>query len=431
MSLENLLENLDNVTIRQKILQKSRSNDSININSSLDTSNSETNIRSLDLSTDQNTGYIEEMKNEIAELRLQLDITRNELDNIIVENNELKRTILRQGQQMDILKNICNSPTKIQKKHSQLTRKNSRHSLIDNYRHSLCETETDLRQKMNALSTSSKESCEQKKIFENKQLGNNIITELNDIPERGQEKPLERNAVTPKTHATINICSKDKTNRSELQICNQKKVYIFGGKQCQHLSVNLIKTRINTRYEKYQFMSFIKPGASTEEIIKTTKSCEFSESDRLILSIGEHDSNPAKVMIELSSFLKNTHCHVFILSIRNNIYLNEKKLNDSLKLICQQFKNCSFVDLSKYIINKDSEFNGKSHINILPICKSINVALDQFEYDKKFLSSSSTKKRWLKTNNPQSTCLHSTAKKGTIPYYFSVIEKNFKTQFFR
>lgn len=65
------------------------------------------------------------------------------------------------------------------------------------------------------------------------------------------------------------------------------------------------------------------------------------------------------------------------------------------------------------------------------MCESINVALDQFEYDRKFLSSFSFKNRWLTTNDSQSTCLHSIPKKGTIPYYFSVIGKNLNIQFFR
>lgn len=50
-------------------------------------------MRSLDLSTDQNIEYIGEMKNEIAELRLLLDITRNELYNLIVENYGLVPTM--------------------------------------------------------------------------------------------------------------------------------------------------------------------------------------------------------------------------------------------------------------------------------------------------------------------------------------------------
>lgn len=108
-----------------------------------------------------------------------------------------------------------------------MTRKNSRNSLIDNYRHSLYETETDLGQKVIALCKSPKESCGRNPIHENKQLGNNIIPGLNDIPECSQKKPLKRIDVTPKKHATITICNKDIINKSEVQTCKQKKVYIF------------------------------------------------------------------------------------------------------------------------------------------------------------------------------------------------------------
>lgn len=49
-------------------------------------------------------------------------------------------------------------------------------------------------------------------------------------------------------------------------------------------------------------------------------------------------------MTHLCMFLNTLKCSVLILKIVKNRYLNEHKLNAMLKMICQQYKNCVYVD---------------------------------------------------------------------------------------
>lgn len=413
MSLESLLENLDNVTIRNKLLKKSKSTESVNV-SEIESLCSEINMRSLDLSTGMHAEYIEDLKNEIKELKLQLEVTRNELDNVILENNELKRTVCRQEQQMDILRNICASPSKLQNKQKQLTRKSQRHSLVDNLRLSIGETSVSSENNNNNITpmVEKTEHNPNKKVISEDTVNDNIY-ENNDEKTQTDTKFCKGKMLQNKLPCIS-------TPNKKTEFSGQKTVYIFGGRQCKHLALNLMKSRIASQYEKYKFISFIKPQATAEEIIRTSNIYEYTENDRIIICVGEQDNNPMKIMIELSSFLTTICCPVFVLSVRDNKFLNESKLNNMLRLICKNFKNCRFVDLN--YVPQCNNF----HRNVFDMCKSINLELDQFEYHNQFLSFNN---RILNKTNKSD--LHSIPKKGTIPYYFPVQKKIKNSQFFR
>lgn len=151
-------------------------------------------------------------------------------------------------------------------------------------------------------------------------------------------------------------------------------MFVFGGSQCIRLSSTLRKSRVNSPYERYQIVSFIKPNASSEEILNSAKLFDISPNDRVLIGIGQHDSNRFKIMTELGEFLKLINCPVFVLKIFKNNYLNETKLNNLLKMICMQYKKSRFLNFN---------FNYYSNVNV---CNEINLKLDQFDYDSKYLS---------------------------------------------
>lgn len=77
-----------NATLRrQRQLFRSKSIDSFSNDSSLDKTNSDINTRSLDLSTGISKNELEEMKVEIQQLKEQFELTQNELDKVICDNN--------------------------------------------------------------------------------------------------------------------------------------------------------------------------------------------------------------------------------------------------------------------------------------------------------------------------------------------------------
>ncbi|KAL4704607.1 hypothetical protein ACJJTC_002041 [Scirpophaga incertulas] len=134
----------DNVTVRSKkavysspVIQKSKcitksfSKESIH-NLSLSPTNTDIVSRSYDLSTNMSLDILEELRAEIIELKSQLQITNNEMENIILENNSLRRRIIQVEKQNKILKEICTNPVPISsaKDFIQKTKKiDRRHSL--------------------------------------------------------------------------------------------------------------------------------------------------------------------------------------------------------------------------------------------------------------------------------------------------------------
>lgn len=100
---------------------------------------------------------------------------------------------------------------------------------------------------------------------------------------------------------------------------------------------------------------------------------------------------------------------IIILGVLNNHFLNEQKLNNLLKNVCNQFRNSKFLDLSG---NETMAYQ----------CAKLNVMIDEYDYEDKYLS--------FNKRLPKDVHIIPTTKvvnkysKGTIPYYFSVLSKN-------
>ncbi|KAJ2937339.1 hypothetical protein O0L34_g19220 [Tuta absoluta] len=177
----------------------------------------------------------------------------------------------------------------------------------------------------------------------------------------------------------------DETSSSQIDITSnvvpcQKTtptLYILGGKQCRGLASALIETRKNTNYEKYKIISYIKPNAQCEDILKNSEVQNATSNDVVVINVGDSDCNPTKICSELSYFLKcNTHPLVIMLSVKSSKYLNENKLNETLQLCSNTFQNCNFIDLSNCDNNRDFIRN---------LCNKINMFIDTKYYEKTFL----------------------------------------------
>lgn len=127
--------------------------------------------------------------------------------------------------------------------------------------------------------------------------------------------------------------------------------------------------------------SFVKPNAKSEDILKCCQMYDITSNDRVVLCVGEHDSNPTKVFIELCATLKSLYmCPVLVLKVCNNIHLNVNRLNNMIKMICNQNSNCKFVDFQL-----DSNRRSKYYYTLNEFCKKINYTLDTIDYNLKFL----------------------------------------------
>lgn len=389
----------ENITYRKKNnIQKSHSMD--NMNDSLDSNSSNEFLlrRSLDLSTAYNSST-HEMKEEIQNLRLQLMSTQSEMKKIILEKNELQKQMNMLQIEIDVLKKLCNSPiSSLQNNDLSNSKKKARRRLTNSFQTSpltlnCCENiipkssdtqpkPTEGKQVELTSGTAHLLRTEQQKspLLEPEQ--HTVSIQPTSSNSASRQEPAAAAAVVSATATpnTPTIPARLFDKKKETKITDSgtinKKAFIFGSSQCTGLVSNMLKTRLHNRYEKYQFMSITKPNAETKEILNSAKMFDISPEDRVILCVGQHDNNPYDILAELSIFVKNTKCQILVLQVFNSDHLNETKLNTMLKFICNQNKNCTYVeyDFTQYYNN--------SYL----LCGKINSILDQLDYDSKFLS---------------------------------------------
>lgn len=331
-----------NITIRKKkkkIFNKARSYNSLNSsNSSYD------DVMSLtDVSTNcDEQEIIKGLKEEINTLKMELESAHNEIDKLNIDINVLETQSKEYKQQIDRFKTILTSPLK-----KNTTQKKVKEKLI--------QLENNI-QKSNKQGENSKQKS-------NKQ-DETLVTEL----------------------------QKTKTqHKNNFKKITQDKIVIYGGQTCRNLASKIIKSREfgKKQQKKYYVTSTIKPNATTEEILKHIKQEDFGMNDYIILGIGENDKNPTKTLVDLSVTLDKLVKHkVFVLSVYRNKFLNEIKLNSSLKLLCSQFANCVFIDF----INE--RMYDKLH-------DTINFNIDLLEYNNIYLNYNSNKIN--KTSNYKQT----------------------------
>lgn len=366
------MDQLSNVTLRRQKLIKSKSLESIDSSNSLSSTASENVLaRSLDLSTNRYSSFFEEMKIEIGQLKSSLLSTQTEMENIILENVDLKKQISQLKKDLGVLKQICRSPITSgrQNNMSPSTKKALRRRLTDSFQ----ITPLHVKEKSLTLPkepvTRHEPTGDMDMVSVVQPSAQSSVQPMNGIENREQlpHRNEEVSGKIDKINVVIPTC---KTSQNT----HNKRVFILGGQQCSGLALKLIKSRLRNPYVKYQFMSFVKPNASTEEILKNVNLCNnITSEDRIVIAVGQHDTNPLKVIAEVCTFFKSVSCPVLILSVRNNIYLNEIKLNDMVDLLSRQYNDCKFID-----VNSD-QFDYYA-------CKNINAVLDQLDYDKRFLS---------------------------------------------
>lgn len=366
----------DNITLR-KIKSKSI-NDSFNL--SFISTYSDYLSKSLpDLSS--SNLYLEELKEEIKNLKMQLAAAHAEIENLSLENSELKK--FRSGQETTIskLKSICSetSSSAKKKKAKKLSKNKTKldTSVIDlglgpdeeyNMDGTVC----------NAVQTSSDTQSKQVII---------------------QQKPIEHITESPLDGTT---CEKI------LEMQNKPQILILGGEQCTGLASKLIYSRRNTKFETYSISSITKPNAKSDEILKQCINFPDCENNYVILCIGENDTNPVMTIIHLLNTLKDIKkTNIIMLNVIKNKYLNQHMLNNEIKNVCSHFLNCSYLNITTDYYTQSFYLN--------EVCKKINLMLDSKYYDTYILPSYKNNLK-IKKNKK--------CGKGTIPYYFPIIDKN-------
>lgn len=317
--------------------------------------------KSLDLSTNMYSAYLDDMKADMNQLRMSLASTQKELENVILENNDLKRQITCMNQEISVLKQLCKSPITSLRLNTSTGKKNPRRRLTDSFRLTPLNLE-----KCDPDNSSEPQPKTSTDLIQRTEPIISDIEKTNTSPSREARINDNNNTGAGSIHQTRGTVSTDERN-----------ILILGSQGCAGLATRLIKLRANTQYEKYKISSWIKPNATTEDILKTKDHLLLGYNDKLVLYIGENDINPTKILIELCVFLKsNPKPQVCILSVLDNRYLNVNKLNSHIKNICSNFQNCKFVNVPLYNVNMTRSD---------ALCRKINHVIDSLDYNNKYL----------------------------------------------
>lgn len=373
---------MENITIRKKAKGKSANTSLSSLNISFTSTHSDYLSNSLpDLSTRFGLyDEIENLKAEIEHLKIKLQSANAEIDNLNTENLSLIQKTLDQDNIILKLKQICS--------HAESSKKNR----------------------------SVKKVYSKKFIKQDKENLNISCTELGLQSENPLENPIEICAtqdISPTIKSSLVNKTQDKNETLQKPLNKNPLITIIGGQQCVGLAAQLKKFRRNTMYENYRIQATTKPNATTEEILKSCDTIEDNAGNFIIISVGENDKNPYDIITSLVLTLKSViSSNVILLNVIKNKYLNEFMINNILKNISNKFKNCTFLN-----IPLSTKLSQKNYLNNL--CNRINLTIDTFFYYTKYLGFYKNKK--IVVNKKQISSV-SMPKKGTIPYYFTVLK---------
>lgn len=358
--------------------------------------------RSLpNISTIENQTEIE-LNTEITNLKVQLASAHDEIDRLNEEVTSLKKIFEDKLKQMDIYKKLLTEPGPpriITPTKNKQTIKRTQVNVNDSpvYKNRVEDPASS------AISSAKTKS-----------------DGASNAPKTPVQKRLAAHNYSPK------LPKEEKSN---------SKIMIFSDEQGTGIAEKLIKNSRKFIIKTFDVQSFMKPGADTEEVLKPCKNmCQnLTTEDYVILMIGSNDSNPYKVMAEISATLKLlNNCNVFVINVMRNCHVNEYKLNANIQLLTRNFSNCSFIHTNYEVVDIIiNEINKLQYSKKFLSCGSLKVNRIQSVRSRKNLISDYFKQKNdkfsgnAKSSKPIST-LNQTDKprKGTIGYYFKPINKN-------
>lgn len=351
-----------------------------------------------------------QLKEEISRLLGRLASADDMIEELSLENGTLRKVIETQEFRIKQLTCICKSiPTTPISTRAITSTGNKRN-----------RQQKSVLSKMN-LDFSKARNTERVEISEfsdrNVEVGSNISGHIITTNKPSDEKKYDYlNKVNPEEFQRIDLFNTSSpVSEPDVAIGSKHRLIILGDEKISGLSAAMTSSREGKWNDTYKPFALIKPQATTSQILKHCDSLErtVSDGDIVILGLSSHDSNPQLIHSSLCVALnKLKNARVYILPVSDSHYLNERMLNNNLKMWTKHFENCTFIDINYKLTGYKTDY-----INY--ICKKINLMIDSAEYELQFLSpkviASRLKniiisRKFIRTDNK--------LKKGTIPYYF-------------
>lgn len=394
----------DNVTLRNKRIRHNLSVQSLH--SDIDSSFQSSNSINRSLPDFSSTDTKEQFMEEIKLLKLELESAHNEIEALLLENATLQKKIIEMEQKTKHLLAIMSTPKTNNKKTRSLRKNNNLKKL-----------------KLNFVDTDG--------------IANSTLNQEGKKPDHSNDRTA--------TNKNVNISNIVNTPK-DMATQNVSKIWFYGDQKFIGVASRLQEIRQKNSIYNYNISSITKPFAHTEEILKGSCDNVLGVNDKIVISVGENDTNPWNVISELHYVLKkNCNNLVFVIEALNNPHLNTVKLNQHIKLICNQFKNCKFIEINQYRRNS---------MDILYyLTNRLNFIINSIDYDTKFIRNRHQMQKnipaphdtfkqphkinvykfkkgtidyYFQNHNKKKTIVECTqaAKKGTIPFYFPKIVSN-------
>lgn len=339
---------MDNVTVRKYNIPIQNSFESLSDEDSSDLSvlqNDTMNRSCPNISTHNYKDELAILKVKVTQLQEKLATSDSYITKLLVENDNLTKQVSECYQQIENLKSICKSTTKVNKHVKSFNNKKHQSTLTDDFK----VTDSSMR----------KLPLKQQNV---------------------EQEEDKENCIQNDNHSTVDTLG-NTSDQTQILLENSTdpKIYILGGEQCRGLALALLKSREKTPYRKYTITSVVKPKARAEHILSSSDVINSNSDDFIIIDVGGNDSNPTKLFTELCFFRKlYSHPHIIVMSVKTNPHLNEKKLNNSLRLLCKNFDRCTYLNLNDII--------GTNSYSKYKMCSKINFLIDSIYYDSKYLN---------------------------------------------
>lgn len=339
---------------------------------------------------------LESLKKEVVNLQNQVLSADKQIEDLVSENCQLKLEIDIYKNKLENLSRVCLSVDT----HKKKTLKNKRNKSMPPI---IFETEKEMPIELsNQENDYNQDENTQISKRKNKQTNTKETSATHHSPDNNKDENTHSSEIKGNNSSTEEIFPQQ----------DHRKILIYGTQQCVDLAVALEKSRHSTMYEKYNISAITKPFATSSEIAKTCTSSihQVNPHDKLILCVGENDRNPDLVTASLETILDNFKDNtVLVLNILQNKYQNVHKVNQHIKNICTllKYKNCHFIEYEPYL----------TFYNSAKTCNAINHVIDYVDYADKYLDVKKLKELVVRKNSGEVKY-----KKGTIPYFFALIE---------
>lgn len=335
---------MENVTLRKKMPRSKSemnlstiSNESINTGLLDDPTMLDSTMMSFNSTAPNvlNASNIEELRNEIKCLTKRMDNADKIIENLKHENNMLKRTIVEQEKTMS--RNISMDGIKIPSKHDSTPMLKKMLNIIKTAPR-VSPLRSDKAVCVNDDLTPRRpptETSKQDKI--RLDYSEATIKENDNNEHTTNDDDLD---IKPRR----SITAQERTNKYVSEN-TRKNVIIIGDQQGR----NVRRALQNIIGDNYHVTSFFKPNASIGEVVSQAKREieNLTKNDYLVLLCGMNDNNPDLLQIKLNLWLNCvTHTNVIVGEIPNNMYLNEPKLNYTIKFICSRFSHVLYMDMN-------------------------------------------------------------------------------------